>query len=50
MTGIVCVRVCVHACVRAFVNVCVNLDVFLTPLYYHDQDAKPSYTVMIDTV
>ena len=38
MTDIVC------ACVR----VCVNIDVFLTLLYYHDQDAKSSYTVMID--
>ena len=29
------------------VGACVNLDVLLTLLYYHDQDAKPSYTVMI---
>ena len=32
-------------CVRA----CVNIDVFLTLLYYHDQDAKSSYSVMIDS-
>ena len=31
------------------VRVCVNIDVFLTLLYYHDQDAKSSYTVMIDS-
>ena len=40
MTEIVC------ACVRVCVRVCVNIDVFLTLLYYHDQDAK-SYNVMI---
>ena len=34
---------------RACVRVCVNIDVFLTLLYYHDQDAKSSYTVMIDS-
>ena len=45
MTEIVCVRACVHVCVR----VCVNIDVFLTLLYYHDQDAKSSYNVMIDS-
>ena len=28
---------------------CVNIDVFLTLLHYHDQDAKSSYTVMIDS-
>ena len=39
MTDILC------ACVR----VCVNIDVFLTLLYYHDQDAKSSYTVTIDS-
>ena len=37
-------EIIVCACVR----VCVNIDVFLTLLYYHDQDAK-SYTVMIDS-
>ena len=47
MTEIVCA--CVHACVRACVRVCVNIDVFLTLLYYHDQDAKSSYTVMSDS-
>ena len=45
ITEIVCA--CVHACMRACVRVCVN--VFLTVLYYHDQDAKSSYTVMIDS-
>ena len=51
MTEIVCacVHACVHACVRVCVCVCVNIDVFLTLLYYHDQDAKSSYTVMIDS-
>ena len=51
MTEIVCacVRACVRACVCACVRVCVNIDVFLTLLYYHDQDAKSSYTVMIDS-
>ena len=44
-----CVRVCVCACVRVCVRVCVNIDVFLTLLYYHDQDSKSSYTVMIDS-
>ena len=43
MTEIVCACVCAH------VRVCVNIDVFLTLLYYHDQDAKSSYTVMIDS-
>ena len=38
-------RACVCACVR----VCVNIDVFLTQLYYHDQVAKSSYTVMIES-
>ena len=42
-------RACVHACVCACVRVCVNIDVFLILLYYHDQDAKSSYTVMIDS-
>ena len=42
-------RACVRACSRACVRVCVNIDVFLTLLYYHDQDAKSSYTVMIDS-
>ena len=37
-----------HACVCACVRVCVNIDVFLTLLYYHDQNAK-SCTVMIDS-
>ena len=36
MTEIVCA--CVHECMR----VCVNIDVFLTLLYYHDQDASPA--------
>ena len=44
-----CVCVCVCVCVRACVCVCVNIDVFLTLLYYHDQDAKSSYDVMIDS-
>ena len=44
-----CVRACVRACVCACVRVCVNIDVFLTLLYYHDQDAKSSYTVMVDS-
>ena len=43
------VYACVRACVRVCVRVCVNIDVFLTLLYYHDQDAKSSYTVMIDS-
>ena len=47
MTEIVCA--CVHTCVRVCVRVCVNIDVFLTLLYYHDIDAKSSYTVMIDS-
>ena len=47
MTEIVCA--CVRASVCACVRVCVNIDVFLTLLYYHDQDAKSSYTVMIDS-
>ena len=34
---------------RVCVRVCVNIDVFLTLLYYHDQDAKSSYTVMLDS-
>ena len=42
-------RACGRACVCACVRVCVNIDVFLTLLYYHDQDAKSSYTVMIDS-
>ena len=49
----VCVRACMHACVRVYVcacvRVCVNIDVFLILLYYHDQDAKSSYNVMIDS-
>ena len=56
MTEIVCACVracvrawCVRACVCAYVRVCVNIVVFLTLLYYHDQDAKSSYTVMIDS-
>ena len=44
-----CVRACVRASVCACVRVCVNIDMFLTLLYYHDQDAKSSYTVMIDS-
>ena len=46
----VCVYVCVRAWVSACVRGCVNLNVFMTLLYSHDQDAKPSYTVMMDTV
>ena len=51
MTEIVCayMRACMRACMCACVRVCVNIDVFLTLLYYHDQDAKSSYTVMIDS-
>ena len=44
-----CVRACERASVCACVRVCVNIDMFLTLLYYHDQDAKSSYTVMIDS-
>ena len=47
ITEIVCA--CVHACVRACVRVTVCVNVLLTLLYYHDQDAKSSYTVMIDS-
>ena len=40
--------VCVHASVRACL--CQSLSVPDSILYYQDQDAKSSYTVMIDTV
>ena len=51
MTEIVCVRACMRASVCACVRACMcqYIDVFLTLLYYHDQDAKSSYTVMIDS-
>ena len=47
-----CVRVCVHACVRVCVRACMcqyRCVPDSTLLLYHDQDAKSSYTVMIDS-
>ena len=50
MTEIVCA--CVYACVRACVRACICQYRGVpdtTLLLYHDQDAKSSYTVMIDS-